>query len=276
MKFAEKKQAYQNLQDPAHLKFDRELLEKKAPKSPALTIGMVDKTKAQREILWALLDVATVEEIKANRITPEDIYRMKFAEQFKAIQVESISGKLSKAELILLQDKLLNLLSAGDTPDEFKMEVHALKGFLESEIAFHELNEKLLTVDFSVIKQPEAAALARKLKFQPENFKLETLKPLLQDYVANLPKESEGTGEEMTEVPTGEDLTSEGSKSESHSDQVIDQMNEEKEELAAKVDELELENEDLQEQLEDAEAKKELLEEQLDEEKKSEATPDPA
>jgi len=67
MKFGDKKKAYQQMQDPAHLECDRELLKVKAPKSVALTTGMVNKEKAQRDILWALLDVATVEEIEANR-----------------------------------------------------------------------------------------------------------------------------------------------------------------------------------------------------------------
>jgi chromosome segregation ATPase len=67
MKFAEKKQAYSSLQGQQFLDSDTELLQKMDPKSQALTLGILDKTRAQREILWHLLDVATVEEIKANR-----------------------------------------------------------------------------------------------------------------------------------------------------------------------------------------------------------------
>lgn len=67
MKFPDKKKAYHQMQNADHLKCDRDLLARKAPKSVALTIGLVNKEKAQRDILWALLDVATIEEIEANR-----------------------------------------------------------------------------------------------------------------------------------------------------------------------------------------------------------------
>lgn len=258
MDFAEKKEAYLRMQHEKHLEADRDMLAKKSPNDSALTTGVIDKERAQREILWALLDVASVEEIISNRITPEEIYKIKFSEQFKAIQMDATSGKFSKIELISFNDRLSNLLSAGDTPDEFKMEVHALSGYLESEIKFHEFNEKLLAVDFLTVKQPELAGIARGLKIDSPDYKLATLRPIMEEYRANLPKVSE-----------------------SHSDQVIDQMNADAsegsaiEELEGKVEELESENEDLQEQLEDAETEKELLEDQLEEEKKSEASPDP-
>ncbi|MGV8094501.1 MAG: hypothetical protein AB2L24_21820 [Mangrovibacterium sp.] len=67
MNFAEKKQAYQDLQGSGHLEVDRELLRRKAPHAHALNTGILDPVKAQREILWALLDVTTIDEIKANR-----------------------------------------------------------------------------------------------------------------------------------------------------------------------------------------------------------------
>lgn len=51
---------------------------------------------------------------------------------------------------------------------------------------------------------------------------------------------------------------------ESHSDQVIDLMNKEKQELTEKVEDLELENEDLKDQIEDHELQKEDLESQLE------------
>jgi peptidoglycan hydrolase CwlO-like protein len=129
-----------------------------------------------------------------------------------------------------------------------------------------EFIEKLLAVDFLTVKQPELANIARGLKIEAPDYKLATLRPLLEEYRLNLPKVSE-----------------------SHSDQVIDQMNAEKEELEGKVEELESENEDLQEQLEEteaaleetaaeleqAESEKQDLEEQLEEEKKSESKADP-
>ncbi|HET6558076.1 MAG TPA: hypothetical protein VFG54_12225 [Prolixibacteraceae bacterium] len=57
---------------------------------------------------------------------------------------------------------------------------------------------------------------------------------------------------------------SKGGSSESHSDQVIDIMNQEKQELTEKVEELEAEKEDLEYELEDVMAEKESLEEKLE------------
>lgn len=266
MKFAEKKQAYQNLQDPAHLKFDRELLEKKAPKSPALTIGMVNKEKAQREILWALLDVAEVDEILANR--PAPIKKLTKADILAIVEeAGKLTAHIHKAETIEAKNELVEQIKilVKELPEGVTSVVIKLaESIIPDAVKKAEFTQKLLTADLETIKQPEAASIARGLNFQPENFKLATLKPLLQDYLANIPKIGKATGEKMTEVPEGEELTS----TESHSDQVIDQMNAEKEELEA-------ENEDLKEQLEDAEAEKEDLEEQLEEEKKSEQQPDP-
>ena len=67
MNFSEKKQAYHQLQGQEHLESDKELLQKKAPKSTILLSGMIDRKKSQCEILWALLDSVTIEEITENR-----------------------------------------------------------------------------------------------------------------------------------------------------------------------------------------------------------------
>lgn len=261
MNFAEKKQAYGQLQGQEHLEADRELLLKKSPKSPALRVGIINREKAQCEILWALLEVASVEEIVANRITPEEIYKIKFSEQFKAIQLEVTSGKFSKIELINFRDCLSNLLSAGDTPDEFKMEVHALSGFLDSEIKFHEFNEKLLVVDFLTVKQSELANIARGLKIEAPDYKLATLRPILEEYRANLPKEGAATSEEM--IPVTAHL------------ETVNELTEEKDALLEELEGKELDNEDLQQQLEETEAALEETAAELEEEKKSESSPDP-
>ena len=202
MNFSEKKEAYQSLQDPAHLEPDRELLTRKAPHAPALKTGMVDKEKSQCEILWDLLDHASEEEITANR-TP--------VIQF----VAKVNEAYEKAII------------------------------------------KLAETDLETATQPQLAALARSLKIETTDYKLATLRPLLFKF--------------LTDLKDLKDLTA---NPQSHSDQVIDLMNAEKEELHEKVGELETENEDLQSQLEDSESEKQDLEEQLEEEKKSEATPD--
>ena len=214
MNFAEKKQAYLELQDTAQLEPDRELLKKKAPNASELQTVIIDKEKAQCEILWALLDLATVDEITANRPAPVK--------------------ELTKEEIDLCKEK--------------------------------EATVQLIALDIESATQPVLAAIARTLKLTTPDFKAATLRPILKDL------------RDIKLLPT-----------QSHSDQVIDQMNADKEELHGKVEELETEKEDLQEkleeveaekndleeQLEDAESEKEDLEKQLEEEKKSEATPDP-
>lgn len=256
MKFAEKKKAYQELQDPAQLVPDRDLLLIKNPKSSALNTGIVDRTKTQREILWALLDVCTVDEITANRPAP---VKKLTIEEMKDITAET--GKLAahvhkvktleeKAEIIAKIKELIK-----DFPEDMAVIMLKLpESIVPDFVKVAEFVEKLRVIDLSKATQPELAAIARGLNIIPPpiDFKADTLRPMLNEFQVNLPKVSE-----------------------SHSDQVIDQMNAEKEELHEKVDELESENEDLQEQLDDAESEKQSLEEQLEEEKKSEATPDP-
>jgi hypothetical protein len=254
MDFAEKKEAYPQLQHEKHLEADRGLLAKKSPNDPALTSGVIDKERAQREILWALLDVASVEEILSNRPAPVKkltIEEMKdiTAETGKlAAHVHKVKSLEEKAEIIAQIKELIKDFPADVVSVILKLPESIIPDFVKPA----EFIEKLLAVDFLTVKQPELANIARGLKIEAPDYKLATLRPILEEYRLNLPKVSE-----------------------SHSDQVIDQMNAEKEELEGKVEELESENEDLQEQLEDAEAEKELLEDQLEEEKKSESSPDP-
>jgi hypothetical protein len=85
----------------------------------------------------------------------------------------------------------------------------------------------LLAAELIAMTQKELNALALVLEIDAPDRKAATLRPLLEDYRANLPKEAAGTGENMEEVPTdpqGENTIEAGS-TESHSDQVIDQMN---------------------------------------------------
>ncbi len=274
MNFAEKKQAYHQLQDPNHLEADKELLLKKSPKSSALRVGMINREKAQCEIIWALLEVASMEEITANRPAPVKkltVEEMKdiTAEAAKlAAQVHKVNSLEEKAEIIAQIKELIK-----DFPEDLATIMLKLpESIIPDFVKIAEFTEKLLRTDVSALKQPEAAAFARGLNIEVPDYKLATLKPILQDFIVNLPKVSEGTGEKNTELPAGEELTATGSTEaatlESHSDQTIDIMNAEKQELEA-------ENEELKEQLEDTEAEKEDLEEQLEEEKKSEAGPDP-
>ena len=211
MNFADKKKAYEELRDHSHLCCDRELLEKKAPKSKALRINLVNKVVAQQEILWALLDVATVDEIKAYRKpakkTPEELIRL----------LELInSGVPDTKESIKEADdsvcKLLDTLEKAEIEltDEQKDLVSAYKGLLSS--ALIEIREKeaalevesikteLISLDLKAASQSKLAQIARILKIESANKKKATLVPLLEAYKANLPKQSEGTGSEMIPV----------------------------------------------------------------------------
>lgn len=267
MNFAEKKQAYNQLQDPAQLEPDRELLAKKAPHAPELQNGIFDKEKSQRETLWALLDVATVEEITANR--PAPVKELTKEEMFViAEQAAKLTNLIHKVTTLEEKDGLVAEIMELIKPIPFKAAEIMLKlplSIVPDFVKKAEAEKELLAIDLETAKQPVMASLARALSLETPDFKSSTLRPLLKDL---------------------RDLNL--LKTQSHSDQVIDQMNAEKVELHEKVEELELEKEelqdqlneveaeknDLEEQLEDAEAEKEDLEEQLEEEKKSEATPD--
>jgi vacuolar-type H+-ATPase subunit I/STV1 len=254
MNFAEKKQAYHQLQGQEYLEADKELLLKKSPKSPALRVGVINREKAQCEIVWALLDVASMEEIIANRPAP---VKKLTIEEMKDITAET--GKLAahihkvktleeKAEIIAHIKELIK-----DFPEDMAAVMLKLpESIVPDFVKTAEFIEKLLAVDFLTVKQPELANIARGLKIEAPDYKLATLRPIMEEYRLNLPKVSE-----------------------SHSDQVIDQMNAEKEELEGKVEELESENEDLQEQLEETEAALEETTAELEEEKKSESKADP-
>jgi len=263
MKFAEKKQAYHQLQGQEHLEADKELLLKKAPKSPALKIGMVNRAKAQCEIVWALLEVASMEEIKANRPAPVKKLTL---EEMKDITAET--GKLAahvhkvksleeKAEIIAQIKELIK-----DFPEDIAAIMLKLpESIIPDFVKTAEFIEKLLAVDFLTVKQPELANIARGLKIEVPDYKLATLVPILKEYRANLPKEGNATAEEM--IPVTAHL------------EVVNELTEEKDALLDELEEKESENEELQEQLEETEAALEETAAELEEEKKSEVTPDP-
>ena len=102
MNFAEKKQAYQELQGSGHLEMDKELLKNKAPHANALNTGIIDPAKAQREILWALLDVATIEEITASRKL-----NLKKEDPGDGIKKEGIPADLDKVNVLTEENKQL-------------------------------------------------------------------------------------------------------------------------------------------------------------------------
>ena len=67
MKFTEKNAAKIKLQSANHVDADKALLQKKDPGAKAILKTSADKLRLDKEILWDLLEVATVEEIEKNR-----------------------------------------------------------------------------------------------------------------------------------------------------------------------------------------------------------------
>jgi len=68
MKFIEKNASYHRLKNPRAVNADRDLLKEKNPQAPVLQRKFFDVDRQANEILYALLDVASVEEIVKNRI----------------------------------------------------------------------------------------------------------------------------------------------------------------------------------------------------------------
>jgi len=261
MNFTEKKQAYQKMQNPAHLCCDHELLTKKAPDAFVLKMGIVDQAKAQREILWALLDVATVEEIESYR-KPDEKLNLSIAALSLLL---SYSIPSTKEGLKEYDDSICELMDqvekAGvSLPDELQDRVSLAKKYLSDAMVKIQFTEKLIAMDLAKATQPQLASITRSLKLETPNYTAATLRIVLDDYRFSLPKFEEASEEEKIPV-------------EAHLE-VVNELTEENEQLKGELEEKELENEDLQEQLDDAEAEKELLEEELEEEKKSEVSPD--
>lgn len=67
MNFVEKKNLHDRLLGVTHLEADRELLSKVAPAHNVLKKGIFNPVQAASEILWALLDYCSAEEITQNR-----------------------------------------------------------------------------------------------------------------------------------------------------------------------------------------------------------------
>lgn len=258
MNFIEKKKHYTAMQGPQFLDADRALLEKMNPGSPALRTGVVDKARAQRETLFALLDVATPDEIKANRPAEKKVLSKQEMDAIvalaakKSYQIHSVSTLDKKDVLVAeIKDMLKELPEAATTivikhaesivPDFVKEKEDAeAKAYAE---------KQLIELDIEKADQKKLSAITRILKLQPENFKGDTLKALLLDYRNNLPKTENGNGEENTEIPVDLDK--------------VNELEEENEDLRTELEDKEAENEDLQDQVND-------LTDQLEEEKKSE------
>ena len=68
MKFIEKNASYHRLKNPNAVNADRDLLKEKNPQAKVLQRKFFDVARQSNEILYALLDVASEEEIIKNRV----------------------------------------------------------------------------------------------------------------------------------------------------------------------------------------------------------------
>ncbi len=244
MKFAEKKKAYHELQGACHLEADRELLKKKAPQSPALNFGIIRSGKLQREILWALLDVATVNEITTNRKPTE---QQKYPEPKKEIDMTAVEAEkeLLALDLATASQKEMARLARVLKAEVSDFKAVTLRKYLQKRLWINELKTMLKADGI-----PETKA---------EIKNLDSIILMLIDLI----------GEEH--IPDEVKLLVSAQRGLLYT--ALDRMeaDTEYEDLKSELEEKESENEDLQDQVSE-------LEEQLEEEKKSpEATdPDPA
>lgn len=128
--------------------------------------------------------------------------------------------------------------------------------------------EELIKTDLSISKHNDlkkfvfALGLDKNCKNHKKETYLTELNSFMIEYAANVSTSKMNAGNH-TSVDESKPLPS-VANTESHSDQIINLMNKEKQELTEKVENLELENEDLKDQIEDHELQKEDLESQLE------------
>ncbi len=72
MDFKIKNALYIKLKDVHSVNADKALLNKKNPNAKVLRLNLIDKTRESKEVLYALLDVATEEEIIRNRLNTKN------------------------------------------------------------------------------------------------------------------------------------------------------------------------------------------------------------
>lgn len=134
MDFRSKKIAYNKMQAAEHLKADQALLKKLAPNNPFASREAANEKaaqKLQREILWVLLDIASIEAIEENR------------KEFTADNGNNDDSGSGKTELEL-KIELINancakIIEAANSPDPKK---ETLKLFEETNNVFNELPEE--------------------------------------------------------------------------------------------------------------------------------------
>lgn len=241
MNFRERKINYENLKGVSHLEADRTLLKSLDP-GHSLLIKKGKPEKLQPEILWELLgrDNVTSEMVVKNRRKmqgPTEAELKKIAEKCGKISadIQNVATLEEKTTLVNEVKELVKDLPEATASKMIEFAESIIPDFVKKE----EAETQLLEMDVTAAPQKDMAKIVRALKLNTKDMKGGTIRPVLVEYKNQLLE-----------------------KKKSHSDQVIDQMNTENEDLKeaneqleSDKEELEEQNEELQEQLEEAEKK---------------------
>nr|WP_321409318.1 hypothetical protein [uncultured Carboxylicivirga sp.] len=170
MDLGQRKTAMRQLTDASQLEADKALLQSLKPHSRVLKTKYPTSERTQREVLWDLLEVASLDDIKANRSK---------ANESKPMDDEVAKQKAAEeAELKALEK------------DESKQKVLSLD--LEQKIDYQELKHLVATLEIETADRKAVTLLAALVEFKAANTQLPP--------ADNNEKVSEGTGEEMEEV----------------------------------------------------------------------------
>lgn len=294
MNSKEKRIAYFDLKGGQHFKADIALLKEKSPDHVWCKKTVFNPDKAAPEILFALLEFATKEEVVANRrkfskvATPHPR-----AEQIDALV--SLIEKLAKAGTIdELHSEMKSCSEAIGSSTELDEKYGSLvvSVFNESTERIEKYNaqalaealQELLLADIATLDLDVMLSILTRLGISVTSQDPEVLRTALQDYMLQLEKTDEGTGEEMTGIPAElgqvNELNSEDLKSSetlnSLSPEEIEDLKEQLDQKHEELSELESEKEDLQDQKEELldqnetlQAENETLQEELELEKKN-------
>jgi len=272
MSSKEKRVAYFDLKGGQHFEADLALLKEKSPDNEWCKKHVFNPDKAAPEILFALLDHATKDEIVANRrkvakgLIPDPLAE-------KSAELEALIEKLTVAgttEDLLSIMQLISVAIGSSTELDEKFGTLAVSAFNESEIRINmamveakEAAEKeLLTTDIVTLDVEAMLSLLFKLGITVTSQDPEVLRLALNDAKLQLEKTDEGDGLEKTEIPAELEKVNE---LEVENEELKDQLDQKDEEIS----DLESEKEDLQGENESLQEENVQLQEELEAEKKN-------
>lgn len=220
MNSKEKRIAYFDLKGGQHFRADLALLKEKDADNDWCKKKVFNPDKAAPEILFALLDHASKEEVVANR---RKFSKSTVPEEFLLIAEEcgTLTGKIEKAVTIEEADALLA-----------------------------EAQKELLVADIVALHTEEMLSLLSRLGIFVTDQDPEVLRSALQDAWLQLEKTDEDDGNEKTEISAVPDQENELKVENEDLKEQLDQKEEEIYNLESENEDLQAENETLVEELE--------------------------